>query len=210
MILRQNKGLVATVLCLLCTFGTSELYADSWSVKAKGPASQSLAESVEKIVQIMSYVDTRLLSDENIKRIEASENYEAIAILQRSLSDRELIEAQINQGRFEEAYVAMKAVGNRITTSIKLSWEHEHRLQKAQNEIDSERVISDAYLERAKQTGVHSGDAGEQALVLYQRAQEKRVDAQALVVERDYDSATLAFRHATKLLQEAIAHSRKG
>jgi len=200
---------VAAAWCCFFVLGSNGLYAESLSAKTRGMGSQSLAESVDKIVQIMSYVDTRLLSDENVARIEASGNYEAIAILHRSLSDRELIEAQINQGRFETAYVAMKAIGNRVAASIKLSWANEQILRKVQDGIDSERAISEAYLERAKQTGIHSGAAGKQALVLYQRAQEKRFGAQLLVAEKKYDSATVAFKLATKLLQKAITQARR-
>ncbi len=121
--------LVATFGCFL-VLGSNGLYAESLPVKTKSPTSQPLADSVDRIVQIMSYIDTSLLSDAHIKRVEASENYEAIAILHRSLSDRELIEAQINQGRFEEAYVAMRAIENRIAVSIKRSWANERTHKK--------------------------------------------------------------------------------
>jgi len=123
--MRQIKQVFVTAFGCVLVLASSGLYAES--LEAKSTASQPLADAVDRIVQVMSYVDTSLLSDEYIKRVEASENYEAIAVLHRSLSDRELVEAQINQGRFTEAYAAMRAIENRITASIKRSWANEQK-----------------------------------------------------------------------------------
>jgi len=135
--MRQMKQVFVTAFGCVLVLASSGLYAESLSVEAKNPASQPLTDAVNRIVQVMSYVDTSLLSDEYIEKVEASENYEAIAILHRSLSDRELIEAQINQGRFEEAYVAMRTIENRIAVSIKRSWANERAHKK-----DAGRLIA--------------------------------------------------------------------
>ncbi|GEM_PF-3524416 len=128
----NNRWATTALLCCLSVLASSGLHADSsFPTKPKGLPSPPLADSVDRVVQAMSYIDTRLLSEEHVKRIEASKNYEAIAILHRSLSDRELIEAQINQGRFEEAYIAMRAIGERIATSIKRSWADEQLRKKS-------------------------------------------------------------------------------
>ena len=126
----KNRWAVITLLYCTSVFGSSGVYAEPFPATPKSQAPQSLADSVDRVIQAMSYIDTRLLSNENIKRIEASRNYVAIAILHRSLSDRELVGAQINQGRFEEAYIAMRAIENRIAATIKLSWTNEQMLNK--------------------------------------------------------------------------------
>lgn len=135
----KNRWAAATLLCCISVLVSSGLHADAFATKA----SQPLADSVDRVVQAMSYIDTRLLSDEHVKRIEASGNYEAIAILHRSLSERELIEAQINQGRFEEAYIAMRAIGARIAVSIKRSWADEQlRKQGAFTRISAQHQVA--------------------------------------------------------------------
>ena len=150
----QQKWVLAIAVCLLTVLGGNGIYAEEPSAKTKSVVAKPLAESVNKIVQIMIYVDTRLLSEENIKRIEESGNYEAIAVLHRSLSDRELIGAQINQGRFEEAYMAMQGIVDRIAILTKLSWANEYMFQKTQGQIDSEHLIGDAYFKRAQQSAL--------------------------------------------------------
>jgi len=150
----QQKWVFAVAVCLLTVLGSNGLYAEVPSVKAKSMILTPLAESVDKVVQIMIFVDTRLLSEENIKRIEESGNYEAIAALHRSLSDRELIGAQINQGRFEEAYVAMQVILDRIAVLTKLSWVNEYMFQKTQGQVNNEHLIGDAYFKRAQQNAL--------------------------------------------------------
>ena len=207
--LHQKKWVLIAIISLFSILGSNGLYAEVSSIKTKNTMSGSLGDSVDKIVQIISYVDTRLLSDENVKRIEESGNYEAIAILHRSLNDRELIDAQINQGRFDEAYIAMRAIGNRIAHSIKLSWANERVLKEEMNRIESERIISDAYFNRVKQMGIFGEDASEQAIVLYRNAQEIRLGAQSLMDRKDYKTAAMAFKHSTKLLKKAFMYARK-
>jgi len=147
----QQKRVFLIVIGLFCILGSNGIFAGSSAVKMGGVKSPSLGESVDKIVQIMIHVDTNLLSTENIKRVEATGNYEAIAALHRSISDRDLIGAEINQGRFEEAYAAMKVIENRISALIKLSWVNEYKLQKTPSLIESELAINDAYLSRVQE-----------------------------------------------------------
>jgi len=158
MVYRQ-KLVFAVAVCLLSVLGSNGVYAEESFIKTKSMISKSLAEPVDKIIRIMIYVDTQLLSEENIKRTEASGNYEAIAVLHRSLSDRELIYAQINQGRFEEAYTAMRTIVNRIKASTKLAWANEHMFKTAYDQIDSEyRTGGAAYFKRAQQSALALSD----------------------------------------------------
>ena len=126
--MHKNRWTAITLLCSISFFGSNGTYAESFSIAPKSQAPQS--DSVDRVIQAMSYIDTRLLSSANIKRIEASNNYVAIAVLHRSLSDRELVGAQVNQGRFEEAYATMRAIEKRIAATIKLSWANKQRLNK--------------------------------------------------------------------------------
>ncbi len=123
----RNRWTATALLCCSSILAGSGLHAETLATHSKSPASPSLADSVNRVVQAMHHIDTRLLSDEHIERVEASGNYEAIAILHRSLNDRELVEEQINQGRFDEAYIAMRAIEERITVSIRRSWAHERQ-----------------------------------------------------------------------------------
>ncbi len=141
----QQKQVFLIVIGLFFVLGGSGVFAGSQVKKMGDLKSPSLGESVDRIVQIMVHVDTNLLSTENIDRVEATGNYEAIAALHRSISDRDLIGAEINQGRFEEAYVAMKVIENRMSAFIKLSWVNEYKLQKMPRLIESKLAISDTY-----------------------------------------------------------------
>ncbi len=153
MVSQQKRALVIAI-CLFFVLGSNGVFSDSLTIKRSDLKSQLLGESVDKIVQIMVYVDTSLLSAENIKRVEATGNYEAIAVLHRSISDRDLIEAQINQGRFEEAYIAMKAIEDRISALIKLSWLNEYKFQKTRNLNESDFAVSDVYFKYAQRNAL--------------------------------------------------------
>jgi len=157
MVYRQ-KLVFAVAICLLSVLGSNGVYAEESFTKSKSMISKSLAEPVDKIIQIMIYVDTQLLNEESIKRTEASGNYEAIAVLHRSLSDRELIDTQINQGRFEEAYSAMRAIVKRIKASTKLAWANEHMFKSAYDQIDSEHRTGATYFKRAQQNALALSD----------------------------------------------------
>jgi len=141
----QQRFVSVITICFFFIIGSSGVFADSLPVGSKGIKSQSLDELVNKIVLMVINVDNNLLNEENVQRIEASKNYEAIAVLHRSISDRDLIEEQINQGRFNEAYAAMKAIENRLVTLIKLSWANEYKSNKRHRFIESEYAISSIF-----------------------------------------------------------------
>lgn len=120
-----SKWATVTILGSLFLIGTNGLYA-------RGVTSDDLEKSVIKIVRAINYVDQRLLSEENVQRIEASENYEAIALLQRGLKDRELIATQINGGQFDDAHHALRGLSNVLMEAIRLSRAEERAAQGSQ------------------------------------------------------------------------------
>jgi hypothetical protein len=62
-----------------------------------------------------------------------------------------LIETQINQGRFEEAYAAMQVIVNRIKASTKLAWANERMFMMVYDQVESEPTVSTVYHNPAQQ-----------------------------------------------------------
>jgi len=75
--------------------------------------------------------------------------------------------------------------------------------------MESARIASDAYYNRAKQRKIDKGDGGPEALEFFQRAQKARNEANRLVIAKDYKSAMAVFLDSSRLLQKAIALSKK-
>ena len=195
-----------SVIGALLFMGTSGLYAEESRVLPKGMTPEKLEASV---VKMLNYVDQRLLNGKNAKKIEASENYEAIARLYRSREDMDMIGAWVKQGQFEEAYWALKDLNVVLKDAMKMSWVEEREAKEVKDRLDSACAISDAYYVRAKQRGIHKGDRGDQALDLLISAQERRIRAQALAADKDYKEAAAVYQKSTELLRKSIATARK-
>ena len=133
----KKRLAIITMLGCISISGSNGLFAESFAATAR-LTSPSLSDSVDKVIQTMSHIDKHLLNDESIKEIEASGNHVVIAVLHRSLHDRELIGEQVNQGRFEEAYMAMKAIEDRFIGLVKLAWAKEYKFQKTLDLASSE------------------------------------------------------------------------
>jgi hypothetical protein len=201
-----RKWMFVSIIGAFFVMGTSGLYAEESRVLPKGMTSAKLKASV---VKMFNYVDQRLLNGKNAKKIEASENHEAIARLQRSREDMDMIAARVKQGQFEKAYWALKDLNVVLKDAIKMSWLEERAAKEAKDRLDSACAISDAYYVRAKQRGIHNGDRGAQALDLLISAQEKRIRAQALEADKDYKEAATVYQKSTELLRKAITTARK-
>jgi len=201
-----RKWMIVSIIGAFFFAGTSGLYAAASRALPKGMTPEKLERSV---VRMLDYVDTRLLNGKSAKKIEDSENYEAIARLYRCREDRDLIAAWINQGQFEDAYWALKDLNKILKGAMAMSRAQERAAKKAKDKIDAARAISDAYFVRAKQRGIHKGNGGKEALELFISAQERRLNAQDLHADKDYQAATAAFERSIKLLKKAIAFSRK-
>jgi hypothetical protein len=194
------------ILGVFFFLGTSGLYAGESKLLPKGMTPEKLETSV---VRTLNYMDKRLLSGKSAKKIEVSKNREAIARLKDSREERKKIGVWVKQGQFEEAYWALKGLNLVLREAIVMSRAKERAAKKAKDSIDSARGISNAFYSRAKQRGIHKGNAGKQALGLLVAAVEKRTKAQALEADKDYDAASTVFQKSTKMLKKAIAIDRK-
>ena len=201
-----RKWMFVSVIGAFLFMGTSGLYAEESRVLPKGMTPAKLEASV---VKMLNYVDQRLLNGKNAKKIETSENYEAIARLQRSREDMDMIAAWVKQGQFEEAYWALKDMNVVLKDAMKMSWVEERAAKEVKDRLDSACAISDAYYVRAKQRSIHKGRGGDKALDLMISAQERRIRAQALAADKDYKEAAAVYQKSTELLRKSIATARK-
>lgn len=195
---------LAVILVILSS--AASLHAETGKALPKGMTPEKLEKSVNRQLK---YIDDRLLSGKSARQIEESGNASAIAILQNSRKERDRIAEQIRQGKLEASYWALQDLGKSLRTAMKMVRAKDIAAKKIKDDMESARIASDAYYNRAKQRKIDKGDGGPEALEFFQRAQKARNEANRLVIAKDYKSAMAVFLDSSRLLQKAIALSKK-
>lgn len=173
------------------------------------PKKMTPAKLEKSVHRQLKYIDKRLLAGKSADQILNSGNNKAISILNESKENRDIIAKQIEKGEIEAAYWALKDLGNSLRSAAKLVRAKELSAKKIKNDLDSARIKSDAYEERAKQRSIHDGNGGEEAHKLYKRAIEKRKEASLLEKNNKYKDATAVYLSSMELLKKAIATSKR-
>ena len=187
-------------------YSTSKTTKEEKRALPKGMTPAKLKKSV---IRQFKYIDTRQLSEKNAQIIKDSQNSEAINILARSRKRINTIANKIDGQQYEEAYWQLKDVSRSLKDAMKLAQAKKTDTKNKKNEMDSARISSDAYLERAKQRGIHEGKGGNEALELFKRAESERVDAIDAESKEQYKWASKAYRLSTEILRQSIASARE-
>jgi len=173
------------------------------------PKKMTPAKLVKSVHRQLKYIDKRLLSGKSANQILNSNNKEAISILNESKKMRNQIAKQIEQGEMEASYWALKDLSSSLRRASKLVRAKDLSAQKIKHNLDSARIKSDAYEERAKQRSIHNGGGGKEAGELFAKALKKREEAQALEKDKKYKASTTAYLSSTEFLKKAIATSKR-
>ncbi|GEM_PF-2247275 len=172
----------------------------------KGMTPEKLKKSV---IRQFKYIDTRQLSDKNAQKIKESENSEAITLFARGQKRINTIASKIDEEQYEEAYWALQKLAKSLKNAMKLARAKETEARNDKNEMDSARITSDAYLERARQRGIHEGAGGTVALELFKRAETERTDAIDAESKAQYKWASKGYQLSTEFLKKSIASARE-
>jgi len=172
----------------------------------KGMTPEKLKKSV---IRQFKYIDTRQLSDKNAQKIKDSGNSEAITIFDRGRKRINTIANKIDEEQYEEAYWALKKLASSLKHAMKLARAKQTEAKNNKNEMDSARITSDAYFERAKQKGIHEGKGGTEALKLFKNAESERNDAAKAESEEQYKWASKAYQLSTEFLKKSVTSARK-
>jgi len=172
----------------------------------KGMTPEKLKKSV---IRQFKYIDTRQLSDKSAQKIKGSGNSEAITIFDRGRKRINTIANKIDEEQYEEAYWALKKLASSLKHAMKLALAKETEAKNNKNEMESARITNDAYLERAKQRGIHEGKGGTEALELFKSAETERSDATKAESEKQYKWASKAYQLSTEFLKKSIASARE-
>jgi len=173
------------------------------------PKGMTPAKLKKSVIRQFKYIDTRQLSDKNAQKIKDSENSEAITIFARGRKRINTIANKIDEAQYEEAYWALQKLARSLKDAMKLAQAKETEAKNDKNEMDSARITSDAYLERAKQRGIHEGKGGTQALELFKRAETERIDAIDAESKEQYKWASKAYQLSTEFLRKSVASARE-
>jgi len=157
----------------------------------------------------LKYIDKRLLSGKGAKQIYSSDNASAIELLKDSKKARNIISEQISKGKFEDAYWALKTLGNQLRTALKMVRAKGTDAKKIKNDLESAQIASDAFAERAVQRGIRDGNGGQDAQKLFKQAEKKRIEGSQHKLTKKYGAATQAFLDSSDLLKKSIATSKR-
>jgi len=172
----------------------------------KGMTPEKLKKSV---IRQFKYIDTRQLSDKSAQKIKDSGNSEAITIFDRGRKRINTIANKIDEEQYEEAYWALKKLASSLKHAMKLALAKKTEAKNNKNEMDSARITNDAYLERAKQRGIHEGKGGTEALELFKNAESERSDAAKAESEEQFKWASKAYQLSTEFLKKSVASARE-
>lgn len=175
-------------------------------VLPKGMTPDKLKKSV---IRQFKYIDTRQLSEKNAQIVKESQNSEAITIFDRGRKRINTIANKIDEEKFEEAYWALQDLASSLKDAMKLAQAKKIDAKNNKDEMESARITSDAYLERAKQRGIPEGKGGTEALELFKRAEIERNDAIEALSKEQYKWASKAFQLSTEFLKKSIALARE-
>ncbi len=187
-------------------YSSSKINKEEKRTLPKGMTPEKLKKSV---IRQFKYIDTRQLSDKNAQKVKDSENSEAITIFARGRKRINTIANKIDEEQYEEAYWALQKLARSLKDAMKLAQAKKAEARNDKNEMDSARITSDAYLERAKQRGIHEGKGGTQALELFKRAETERIDAIDAESKEQYKWASKAYQLSTEFLRKSVASARE-
>ena len=161
-------------------------------------------EKLEKTVKRrFEYIDKRLLSGKSAQSIEESGNPQAVEILWQSRKSRDEIAGWIAQGEFERAYWGLQELARAMKEALQLSRARQRDAKKLKDDMDSARVVNDAYFELARKRGI--AEAGGEVAALVEQARKVRAEADELRSKGDYAGATERFLSSTTLLKKAAS-----
>ncbi len=187
-------------------YSSSKITKEEKRVLPKGMTPEKLKKSV---IRQFKYIDTRQLSDKNAQIVNNSENSEAITLFARGRKRINTIARKIDEERYEEAYWELQRLAKSLKDAMKLARAKEIEAKNDKNEMESARIISDAYLERAKQRNIHNGAGGTEALELFKRAEVERIDAVDAEEKGQYKWASKGYQLATEFLKKSISSARE-
>ena len=187
-------------------YSSSKISKEEKRVLPKGMTPEKLKKSV---IRQFKYIDSRQLSDKNAQQVKASENSEAITLFARGRKRINTIASMIDEERYEEAYWELQKLANSLKNAMKLARAKETEARNDKNEMESARITSDAYLERAKQRGIHEGAGGIEALELFNRAKAERIDAIDAETKEQYKWASKGYQLSTEFLKKSISSARE-
>ncbi|MBW2467263.1 MAG: hypothetical protein JRF02_08185 [Deltaproteobacteria bacterium] len=194
--------LILIVIGLSCLLPFHSIYAEIERELPNGMTEEKLRKSVNRQ---FNYITKRLLSGKSADKILASNNTTAINILKDAKRSSEDIATLISENKYKEAYFALKDLNNSLKIALKLSRAKDVAHKKSQDEAENARIISDAYLDRAKQHGIDAGDGGKKAYKHFTNAINLRNKASILEEKSSFAEAVSLYSQATDELKKAIA-----
>ncbi len=187
-------------------YSSSKINKEEKRVLPKGMTPEKLKKSV---IRQFKYIDTRQLSDKSHQKIKDSQNSEAITIFNRGRKRINTIASKIDEEQYEEAYWALQKLASSLKDAMKLALAKKTEAKNDKNEMDSARITSDAYLERARQRGIHEGKGGAEALELFKRAEAERTDAINAQSKEQYKWASKGYQLSTEFLKKSITSAKE-
>ncbi len=179
--------------------------ASGIGVSASGEIPEGMSQTrLEKTVKRrFDYIDKRLLSGKSARTIEESGNRQAIEILNQSRRRRDEIADLIAREEFQEAYRGLQELAHRLKDALQLARARQRGAKKLKDDMESARVVNDAYFELVRKRGISSAadDVGE----LLRQARQARSNADELLEKSDYDAARKQFVISTDLLKKAAS-----
>ena len=187
-------------------YSSSKINKEEKRALPKGMTPKKLKKSV---IRQFKYIDTRQLSDKNAQKIKDSQNSEAITLFARGQKRLNTIANKIDEEKYEEAYWDLQDLARSLKDAMKLAQAKETEAKNDKNEMESARITSDAYLERAKQRGIHEGKGGTEALDLFKSAENERTDAINAQSKEQYKWASKGYQLSTEFLKKSITSARE-